>query len=261
MDGITKKIDELIAKAKTFTYDNFATKSPRGYAAAYAPDWIIFRQRSQEIADFLGKNNDAARSIHRGLTMQTIGYDSDDFQKALESIMSGLQAAKYVLPNPSQAKLAPIAPSAKSNRIFIVHGHDHVAKNDLENYIKELGLEPVVLHRMPDEGRTVIEKFEEYSDVGFAFIILTPDDTAYATREGVLPDNGRKKESRARQNVVFEFGYFVGRLSRKNVCCLYTGGVTLPSDVHGILYKEFHKAIKEVFYDIKKELEASGYKL
>lgn len=131
--------------------------------------------------------------------------------------------------------------------------------SSLEAFLHEIGLEPIVLHRQADEGLTIIEKFEKHADVGYAFILLTPDEVAYLTAEDDLPDSGRKKEKRARPNVIFEFGYFVGRLGRSRVCCIYTGDVTLPSDIHGMIYKRYERSIEEVAYGIMKDIKASGY--
>ncbi len=148
---------------------------------------------------------------------------------------------------------------SKTKKVFIVHGHDEVAKTSLEVFLHEIGLEPVVLHRQADEGLTVIEKFEKHSDVGYAFILLTPDEIAYIKSEQAKQDDERGKEFRARPNVIFEFGYFVGKLGRSRVCCLYTGDVSLPSDVGGMIYKKFTSNIEEVAYSIIKDLKASGY--
>ncbi len=148
-----------------------------------------------------------------------------------------------------------------SKKIFVVHGHDEKIKTELELFLHENHLEPVVLHRQADQGLTIIEKFEKYSDVGYAFILLTPDEIAYLASEDSKPDNERHKEFRARPNVLFEFGYFVGKLGRSRVCCLYTGNVSLPSDVQGMIYKGYNKIFKEIEYDLIKELRASGYSI
>lgn len=147
----------------------------------------------------------------------------------------------------------------RTKKVFVVHGRDEVAKTSLEVFLHEIGLEPVVLHRQADEGLTIIEKFEKHSDVGYVFILLTPDEIAYLAAEENKPDLERKKEFRARPNVIFEFGYFVGKFGRSRVCCLYTGNVSLPSDVNGIIYKRFEQSIEEVAYSIIKDLKASGY--
>lgn len=150
-------------------------------------------------------------------------------------------------------------PSKNEKKVFIVHGHDEGLKNQLEIFLTEIGLESVVLHRKPDEGLTIIEKFEKHSNVGYAFILLTPDDIAYPISEEKNPDEKKRKEKRARQNVIWEFGFFVGKLGRNKVCCLYKEGVTLPTDVSGMLYKKIKDKVEDVALDIQKDLRAVGY--
>ena len=82
--------------------------------------------------------------------------------------------------------------------------------------------------------------------MGYVFVLLTPDEVAYLWSEDAKPDADRQKELRARPNVIFEFGYFVGKLGRSKVCCLYTGNVALPSDLGGIIYKKYESSIEEV---------------
>ena len=114
--------------------------------------------------------------------------------------------------------------------VFVVHGHDEIAKLEVARLLERLDLNPIILHEQPNEGRTIIEKFEFYSDVAYAIVILTPDDMGY------LGGHANAVRPRARQNVVFELGYFVGRLGRRHVCALYKEGVEIPSDLHGVLY-------------------------
>jgi len=99
-------------------------------------------------------------------------------------------------------------------------------------FLAKLELEPVILHEQPNRGRTVIEKFEEHSDVAFAVVLFTPDDVCFPA--------GKVEESkpRARQNVVLELGFFMAALGRERVCVLYKGGVEVPSDYLGVLYEE-----------------------
>jgi len=116
-------------------------------------------------------------------------------------------------------------------RVFVVHGHDNEAKESAARFLERLELQPIVLHEQASSGRTIIEKFESYSDdIAFAVVLLTPDDVGAAcvSREDLRP--------RARQNVIMELGYFLGRLGRTRVCALYKGGVELPSDYQGVLY-------------------------
>ena len=88
----------------------------------------------------------------------------------------------------------------------------------------------MILHEQANLGRTIIEKFEEHAQVGFAVALLTPDDV------GSLKEEKTNLKSRARQNVIFEFGYFIGKLGRKRVCALVKGDVEKPSDYDGVLY-------------------------
>lgn len=123
-----------------------------------------------------------------------------------------------------------------TRRIFIVHGHDEEAKQSVARFMEKLKLEAVILSERPNEGRTVIEKFERNSDVSYAIVLLTPDDLGYSRDH---PDQIRP---RGRQNVILELGYFVGRLSRARVCALYKGGVEMPSDFHGVVYVPMDEA-------------------
>ncbi len=147
------------------------------------------------------------------------------------------------------------------NKVFVVHGHDIELKNDVELFLREINLEPIVLHRQLDEGLTVIEKFEKHSDVKFAIILLTPDDIGYPKSENSKTEKERNIELRARQNVIFEFGFFVGKLSRKNVCCIFKEGVTLPSDLSGLIYKQVNKSVEEVGFLLIRELKNAGLKV
>ena len=117
-----------------------------------------------------------------------------------------------------------------TKEVFIVHGRDEGAREKVARFLERLGLGPVVLHEQPNEGRTIIEKFEGYAHVRFAVVLLTPDD-----RGGLQGDEGSFKP-RARQNVIFEFGYFIGKLGRKRVCALVKGDVERPSDYDGVIY-------------------------
>jgi len=136
-----------------------------------------------------------------------------------------------------EASTDPGAKRAKPRTcVFVVHGHDSESKESVARFVERLGLRAVILHEQVNEGRTVIEKFEGHSEVDFAVVILTPDDVGYPRGQ---PQQAR---SRARQNVLFEWGYFVGRLGRKRVCALYHGDVEIPSDYHGVVYLTMDKA-------------------
>jgi len=147
--------------------------------------------------------------------------------------------------------------------VFIVHGRDIEPVKELKAMLNEIGLNPIVLHEQPSGSRTIVEKLERYSDVGYAFVILSPDDLALPDTLPIIPPLPPELpfKHRARQNVVLEFGYFMGLLGRDRVCCLYKGDVELPSDMHGIVYIPFKESVEECRHKIIKELKAAGYEI
>jgi len=132
------------------------------------------------------------------------------------------------------------------NKIFIVHGHDTVAKSEVETFIRKIGFNPIILSDQANQGRTIIEKIEKYTDVGFGIVLYTPCDI---TSEG---------KSRARQNVILEHGFLMGKLGRDKVCALFKGVIEKPSDIGGIGYIEMDS---NHAWELKvlKELQAAGY--
>jgi predicted nucleotide-binding protein len=138
----------------------------------------------------------------------------------------------------------------KSARVFVVHGHDEARKVSVARYLEKLGLAVTILHEQANSGRSIIEKFEEEaSSAKFAVVLLTADDI------------GAKKDSdlapRARQNVVFELGYFIGKIGRKNVVALCEGGIELPSDYSGVLYVELTPG-DSWRLELAKEMKSAG---
>ncbi len=142
-------------------------------------------------------------------------------------------------------------------KIFVVHGHDNALKDETCVFLSDIGFDPIVLHRQPDGGLTIIEKFEKYSNVNYAVVLLTPDDYGMKAEELKKAEGERQGEFRARQNVIFELGFFIGRLGRQSVCCLFKN-VEVPSDINGLIYKTVNKSVDEIGYEIIKELKAAG---
>jgi len=114
--------------------------------------------------------------------------------------------------------------------VFVVHGHDEEVKLAVARYLETLDLQPVILHEQPSQGLTLIEKLERYADVGFAVVLLTPDDLG---RSKAADD----ERPRARQNVIFEMGYFFALLGRDKVVALHQE-VDLPTDISGVVYTQ-----------------------
>jgi predicted nucleotide-binding protein len=173
-----------------------------------------------------------------------------DLVPALETINRPIRKAIARMesqPNPTQVGMEA---KATSQRVFVVHGHDHGLKNTVARFLEHCGLAAIILHEQPDQGLTIIEKFSHHSDVSFAVVLLTGDDIGN-------PKGSPKRKARARQNVIFELGFFIGKLGRSRVSALYEEGVELPSDLHGVLYTAIdeHESWK---YKLAKELRAAG---
>ena len=140
-----------------------------------------------------------------------------------------------------------------NSKIFIVHGHDHLAKLELESFLRDIGLEPVILHKMDGGGLTIIEKFERFAEeCDFAFVILSPDDP-------LAEFNRHNAESRARPNVVMELGYFIGRIGRGRVAILRKEKVEIHSDILGVEYISIDYGIEAAGEKIRKRLREVGY--
>ena len=117
-----------------------------------------------------------------------------------------------------------------TSQVFIVHGHDKLARLEVANFIKSLGLKDIVLNEQASSGKTIIEKIEEYTNVGFGIVLYTPCDL------GASQEKKDELKARARQNVVFEHGYLIGKIGRENVCALVKGDIETPTDISGVVY-------------------------
>jgi len=138
------------------------------------------------------------------------------------------------------------------NRVFLVHGRDEAVLQSCARFIEKLGLPLTVLREQPNQGRTIIEKFIDYADVGFAVVLLTGDD-----RGGPTETPLEQQQPRARQNVVFELGFFLGKLGRDRVCALYEDGVEIPSDYAGVAFVPLDAGMAWRI-ELAKEMKAAG---
>jgi predicted nucleotide-binding protein len=146
-------------------------------------------------------------------------------QQQLEQ--SKANSAHYINPEPDFISTAPGV--FNTSQVFIVHGHDELSKLDMAAFITSLGLQPIILHMQASSGRTIIEKIEHYSNVGFGIVLYTPCDIG--AKVGDLKSNYR-----ARQNVVFEHGFLIGKLGRPRVAAIVKGTVETPNDISGVVY-------------------------
>jgi predicted nucleotide-binding protein len=136
--------------------------------------------------------------------------------------------------------------------VFIVHGHDEAAKTKTARFIEKLGLKPIILHEQASGSRTVIEKIEAYSNVGFGIVLYTACDL------GAKAEDNPNFKSRARQNVVFEHGFLIGKIGRENVCALIKDEIEIPNDISGLVYVKMDSE-DAWHFKIAKELKNSGY--
>lgn len=141
----------------------------------------------------------------------------------------------------------PIQPMSYT-KVFIVHGHDGELKQSVARVIEKQGIEAVILTEQANQGKTIIEKFENYSDVGGAICLFTSDDVGHANADS-------SNHSRARQNVVFETGYFIGKLGREHIVILSDNDIEMPSDLSGVVYTN----TGNWQFELLKELKAMGY--
>jgi predicted nucleotide-binding protein len=155
----------------------------------------------------------------------------DTFKAALATYINRLIYLRESLEIADLAHADPITGDSMDHQsVFLVHGKDDTSRETVARFMEKLNLKVIILHEQPSRGRTIIEKFEHGSQVGFAVALLTPDDV------GAAKENPADLHPRARQNVIFELGYFCGALSRTRVCALYVEGVEIPSDFHGVVY-------------------------
>jgi predicted nucleotide-binding protein len=135
--------------------------------------------------------------------------------------------------------------------VFVVHGHDAAPRAEVGRFIEKFGFEAIILHERPNKGRTLITKFREEADgVGFAVVLMTPDDLGKSTTAANL-------NPRARQNVVFELGFFIGKLGPERVAALVKGNVEKPSDFDGVVYISLDSADWQ--RQLGQELQEAGY--
>ncbi len=158
------------------------------------------------------------------------------------------------LGEPEQAQEVEGSRGPRSNRVFVVHGHDGEMKQAVARTLERVGLGAVILHEKPNRGQTIIEKIERFADVDFAVVLMSPDDTGYSSEAGL-----DAAKPRARQNVILELGYFAGKLGRENVVALHRGNIEFPSDYDGVLYTPYDSDSGTWRGELVAELKDSGY--
>ncbi|MDR6873558.1 putative nucleotide-binding protein [Bosea sp. BE125] len=250
-DGDDPSIQALRASIKQTLTDIFGGDTPDSLLFAAAAD--LDPAATSRGYKSLGSGLNGDGSYRSGSAAYTADVAAS-FQKGKDRSLHLLRQAVLSLQERLEFQSVPAAsePHTRlvSSKIFLVHGHDIGAREAVARFIERIGFEPIVLHEQANSGRTIIEKFEAHADVGFAVVLLTADDEGRA--------KGTELQLRARQNVVLELGYFIGRLGRSKVCALKSGALELPSDILGVVWTEFDStgAWKQ---GLAVELQAAGY--
>lgn len=235
------------------------------------PDWV---QLDQALKTFFANNN-IRQKIYKGTTVsggsstgkllesktqppEAVTTQLFDYQKPPTEI----SPVQIKPPSPVRIEAKPqteVATKKDKKKVFVVHGLNEVHLKECYELMESFEeLEPIVLKYQPNIGRTIIEKFEvSAKECQYAVILLTPDDMAYSTYKNEGPEHA---VPRARQNVIFEFGYFIGRITRKKTACLYKDvcNIELPTDLQGLVYIPFKNSVDEVKEDLRKELIQAG---
>lgn len=178
-------------------------------------------------------------------TLQFQGQNQDAFRTALSSTVAGA------------TPVTPITAAANA-KIFLVHGHDRDARDQLELILMRLGLQPFILQNSDGESKTIIESLEQniYREAAFGIVLLTPDDFGYSKSSGET-----EKQPRARQNVILEMGMVMAALGRQKMVILKKGALEMPSDAAGILYIEFNDHVREIVPKLAQRLQGAGFQI
>jgi predicted nucleotide-binding protein len=235
--------DEAVSEARRIVQNVTTDEVWLGlYLANEFSVFSTFKMDEKQIGidSFQPSENIFRETDHDGAWEKHIRSALDAAERRFPPAASLRPGAELTISGLAEPELGPpkVVDQADNRKVFLVHGRNTRALRTVSEFLKALGLEVVILYKQPNKGQTIIEKFEEHSDVRFAVVLLTPDDV------GALARGRKATKKRARQNVILELGYFIGKLGRNRVCPLYVEGVEIPSDFHGVLYVPYDKQRK-----------------
>lgn len=197
------------------------------------------------------------------LVFQGAKAAKEQLTAAWHSYTGSASKSAAVIPGVAEpsAPVAPANPTTANKKVFVVHGHDNVAREQLELVLHKLGLDPFVLANTGGGGLTIIEALEaeigpKQNQARFGIVLMTPDDIGYVKAAGASA-----AQPRARQNVVLEMGMLISAVGRSNVAILKKGHLEVPSDAQGILYIPFNDHVKETVPKLADRLRAAGFVL
>lgn len=228
MKSNTQRLAELIEQA-----GKLATRD----VTSSDPEFVAWHTSVQRLLNrMFGEGSYEAKEFDKTSFTLHIFTSGTPYSDWVDACRSGISKTKAVLKtyledygeveqnNAGELLKEPSNPT----RVFVVHGHDGELRESVSRLLENQGIEPVILFEQANRGNTIIEKFEGNSDVDAAICLFTADDIA-GHDEGDI-------QKRARQNVVLETGFFIGRLGREHVIILADNGVDMPSDLDGVLY-------------------------
>lgn len=240
-----EKIQKLIDESNDLLKDGIDTSDPRFDAWRTKVLRFLagkFREDSIECRAF--RNRIFHSPIyHKGQSSKsTIMYES------IKATI--LELEEYKEESEGSEITMPEIDNLKIDKVFIVHGHDGELKQSVARIIEKQGIEAIILSEQANRGRTVIEKIEENTDIRAGVVLLTCDDIGKEKNES-------DENPRARQNVIFECGFLMGKIKRENVVVVAEDGIEIPSDLNGVVYCD--KADWKT--DLVRELKAIGFKV
>lgn len=232
MKSFLVKITELIEQGKKLYDSNDLTDDPD--FQAWRCDVLRFLTRIYDKGSVEVTSFDKIRFYHPPMFLppppENRGKIKEDFRYGLTVAISLLERYKQdEADDTEEHEQKAESGGVPNNKIFIVHGRNNDIKAQVATFLSKLKIDPIILHEQPNKGQTIIEKFEENSNVQAAIVLFTRDD------EGKLKGDS-EFEDRARQNVVFEAGFFMGKLGRERTIALLEGGLKKPSDLDGLVY-------------------------
>lgn len=211
------------------------------------PSWIRFSQTPADVKNSVGLNVQGGS----GAWERRRQYLQYELHKMLSNYNNALGSGNFVSETKTTEQINGLTTMASDSvinvkkKVFIVHGHDNALKSDVYIFLAKEGFEPVILHHEANEGQTIIEKLEKHiSSAAYAVVLYTACDQGKAMNETEL-------KSRARQNVVFEHGWLISKLSRKYVAAIVEDGVEFPGDLSGLI----RISKSDWKYDLLKELK------
>jgi predicted nucleotide-binding protein len=229
---------------KEFQFDGYFLK-PSDIAR------VVVKQSERTTKEYSKIEN---QNMSPGIIMYISPQDTVDYDKYMTDITKQLFKTAKDKIDSGKTESKTIKPKDKPDmtKVFIVHGQDETTKLDVARFVEKLGFEAIILHEQVSSGKTIIEKIEEFSNVGYGVVLYTPCDL------GAKKGDEKNLQARARQNVVFEHGYLIAKLGRRNVCALVKGKIEIPNDISGVVYVPLddHKAWK---LELAKELRNAGY--